>query len=164
MITIYFSSTDNWTDEKECSTPLEAAKAIEYQLGYDALVDANSYAVDSFGTSRATIDGATFEELREALPTSSILSTISTRTQDIINTAMTSAKNKNVDDAVTTLSNLLKEGETQSDSVAVKKAILDVEALKPSGDWLADYYGQSAGGSVINSYRSGHVRTIKVND
>ena len=161
MITVYFSSTDNWTDEKEFSTALDAAKAIEYQLGYRALADATSYAIDSFGTSRATIAGATFEDLRKALPMST---TISTTTRDTIDTAMKLAKENNYKDATDVLSNLLKKLHTESDSAAVKKAILDVEALKPSGDWLADYYGQSASGSVINSYRVGHVRTIKVVD
>ena len=159
MIKVYFSSVDGWKAEEEYSTTLEAAKAIEYQLGYGALIDATTYAVDSFGTSKATIEGATFEDLRKSLPIS-----VSQNTQINIDTAMTSAKENNFQDAEAVLNMALKEATTGNDLTAVKKAILDIEALKPSGDWFADYWGKSASTSVMNSYKAGHVRTIKVID
>lgn len=46
-----------------------------------------------------------------------------------------------------------------SDLARIEKTELD---CVKSGDWMQDYYNNSAGGSVINSYKSGAVRTIKV--
>ena len=48
---------------------------------------------------------------------------------------------------------------TPEEIALINKTELDI--LK-SGDWLADWYNESAGGSVLNSFKAGSVKVVKI--